>query len=606
MIPHSFIDSLLERIDIVDVVDSVVPLKKKGKDYSACCPFHQEKSPSFYVSSDKQLYYCFGCGAGGNVVSFVKDYQHLDFVESIEFLAARLHIDVPRETNKRDQEQHARYQALYGLLDRINQHFQQQLADAPQPLAYIKKRGLDANTCQRFGIGFAPAGRNKLQLALGDSPALEQQLITTGMLGTDTDSGRHYDRFRNRVMFPIRDRRGRVLGFGGRVLDDSKPKYLNSPETPLFHKGRELYGLYEALQANRQLSQLLVVEGYMDVVALAQQGINYGVATLGTACTPEHIGLLFKQVDQVIFCFDGDPAGRKAAWRALESTLPQMEGGRSASFLFLPDGEDPDSLVQKEGQVAFELRLKQDSQELAAFFFQHLADNLPLDTINGRNQLSERAGQYLARLPLGNFRKMLESQLAQKIGIRIEDLQLPAHEAAPAPPLEPTAAPAIPQHLPSPQPLAQERVNDTRSKRGQNVEQLAQRAIRLLLQAPALAVKNELPESPEHAEDPDLLLLLSLLDTFRQHPKASPCLPLGQWQGTSAGERLQAIGALELPISEIEQELSDTLNALREMSDRRQLDQHKLQLSQVDFRNLDKNKAKALLAPLYRLKLDKH
>ncbi len=613
MIPHSFIDSLLERIDIVDVVDSVVPLKKKGKDYSACCPFHQEKSPSFYVSADKQLYYCFGCGAGGNVVSFIKEYHHLDFVEAIEFLAQRLHIDVPRETSAREQAQHARYQALNDLLAQISQYYQKQLGAHTQALNYLQQRGLEASTCQRFGIGYAPPGWDNLLQALehNDSPALAQQLTTAGMRLHNPEQNREYDRFRNRIMFPIRDRRGRVLGFGGRVLDDSKPKYLNSPETPLFHKGRELYGLYEALQSNRQLDRLLVVEGYMDVVALAQQGVNYAVATLGTACTPEHVQLLFKQVSQVTFCFDGDAAGRKAAWRALEATLPQMEGGRSASFLFLPDGEDPDSLIRQEGRTAFETRLKEDAQELAAFFFGHLAEGLALDTINGRNQLSERAGQYLAPLPAGNFRKMLEAQLAEQIGIRIEDLQLPeprperqhsldARPQTPSPRPEPTGTPtpqATSEHPPK---------RERSSNRTQNVEQLAQRAIRLLLQAPALASRCAPLDSVEHEQDPDLLLLHSLLQTFRAQPTASACLPLGQWYGTAAGARLQAIGELELPIAEIEPEFLDTLGALRKLAAERRLEQHRQQIGAIDYRNLDKTQARALLDTLYELKLKKH
>jgi len=373
-IPQHFIDDLLTRIDIVEVIDHRVPLKKAGHEYKACCPFHGEKTPSFTVSQVKQFYHCFGCGEHGNAISFLMDYEHMDFVEAIEALAHGAGIEVPREAGT-DQAPQSSNQAAYDLLEQTAQYYQQQLrdhAEAQRAVDYLKERGLTGEVAARFGIGFAPPGWDNLTRALGNDKKIQQELLNTGLVIERNDSSGIYDRFRDRIQFPIHDRRGRTIGFGGRVINkDDTPKYLNSPETPVFHKGRELYGLYEARKAMRKLVRILVVEGYMDVVALAQFDINYAVATLGTATTHDHLETLFRTVPEIIFCFDGDRAGRQAAWRALENTLPVLRDGRAARFLFLPDGEDPDSQVRKTGKTGFEAAMDQ-ATHLSDFFFDQL------------------------------------------------------------------------------------------------------------------------------------------------------------------------------------------------------------------------------------------
>ncbi len=387
-IPRSFINDLLARTDIIDLVDAKVPLKKQGKNHHACCPFHNEKTPSFTVNGERQFYYCFGCGAHGNAIDFLMNYDKLDFVEAIEELSALHGLDVPYEkgTGSSQIELHQR-QNLYQLMEKINQFYCAALShpSANKAKDYLSQRGLSTEIIEHFSIGFAPAGWDNLLKKFAVNPESRKQLDDAGMLVTN-DNGRVYDRFRERVMFPIRDRRGRVIAFGGRVLGDALPKYLNSPETDIFHKGRQLFGLYEATQNSNELSKLLVVEGYMDVVALAQYDIRYAVASLGTSTTSEHIQLLYRSTDTVICCYDGDRAGREAAWRALETALPYLTDGRQLRFMFLPDGEDPDSLVRKEGKDAFEQRMK-DAQTLSAFLFDSLVPQVDLKTQEGKQNL---------------------------------------------------------------------------------------------------------------------------------------------------------------------------------------------------------------------------
>ena len=368
-IPQHFIDELVARTDIVEVIGSRVPLKRAGRDYKACCPFHDEKTPSFTVSVEKQFYHCFGCGVHGTSLGFLMAYDHLGFVEAIEDLAARAGLDVPREGGVDPASRP--HEELYVALERAALYFRQSLTTAANAREYLVQRGLTAETIAKFGIGYAPARWDALLSRYGDNDAERQNLLRAGLIverSRETDqrtaaTGGHYDRFRDRVMFPIRDTRGRVIAFGGRVLDSSEPKYLNSPETELFHKGRELYALFECRQATRTLSRLLVVEGYMDVVSLHQAGITYAVATLGTATTPDHLQRIFRLVGEVVFCFDGDRAGRAAAWRALENAVSEVKQGRQIRFMFLPDGHDPDSLVGEEGREAFEARQPQLADE---------------------------------------------------------------------------------------------------------------------------------------------------------------------------------------------------------------------------------------------------
>ncbi len=423
-IPRVFINDLLARTDIVDLIDARVKLKKQGKNYHACCPFHNEKTPSFTVSGEKQFYYCFGCGAKGNAIDFLMNHDRLDFVESVEELATQHGLEVPYEAGNgpSPMERHQR-QSLYQLLEGLDGFYQQSLRNPQATSAqnYLATRGLSQQVIDHFAIGFAPAGWDNVLKRFGQQKEDRESLMEAGML-VSNDSGRTYDRFRDRVMFPIRDKRGRVIGFGGRVLGNDTPKYLNSPETPIFHKGRQLYGLYEAQKNHPQPARLLVVEGYMDVVALAQFGIDYAVASLGTSTTAEHVQLLFRSTDTVICCYDGDRAGREAAWRTLETALPYMNDGRQLRFMFLPDGEDPDTLVRKEGKEAFEARMEQ-ALPLSTFLFDSLMPQVDLSTRDGKTKLATLALPLISQIPGETLRIYMRQNLGNKLGI-LDDNQL--------------------------------------------------------------------------------------------------------------------------------------------------------------------------------------
>ncbi|MDC9594980.1 DNA primase [Xenorhabdus sp. IM139775] len=416
-IPRAFINDLLARTDIIDLIDVRVPLKKKGKNHQACCPFHNEKTPSFTVNGDKQFYHCFGCGAHGNAIDFLMNYDRLDFVESIEELATMHGLEVPYEAGSGGGqiERHQR-QNLYQLMDKLNSFYQHSLntPGAQSARQYLTQRGLSEEIIQRFAIGFAPNGWDNVLTKFARNAEEQKQLNDAGMLVTN-DQGQTYDRFRGRVMFPIRDRRGRVIAFGGRVLGDALPKYLNSPETDIFHKGRQLYGLYEAQQNHKSLTRLLVVEGYMDVVALAQFGIGYAVASLGTSTTAEHVQLLFRTTDNVICCYDGDRAGRDAAWRTLETALPYLNDGRQLRFMFLPDGEDPDSLIRKEGREVFEQRMEK-ALTLSAFLFESLLPQVDLSNPEGTTKLSSLAMPLISKIPGETLRLYLLRELGNLLG----------------------------------------------------------------------------------------------------------------------------------------------------------------------------------------------
>lgn len=418
-IPRSFIDDLVARTDIVELINSRVKLKKAGRDYQACCPFHHEKSPSFTVSQTKQFYHCFGCGVHGNAISFLMEYDKLEFVEAIEELASLHGLEVPRENViQRDGLPRASLKTrrnLYELLDNVAQFYQYQFNQDHSSQAYMQQRGLSAEIIQRFEIGFAPNAMDSVLRKFGINQEEIQKLLDTGMLSKN-DSGRVYDRFRNRVMFPIRDKRGRVIAFGGRVMGDEKPKYLNSPESATYHKGNELYGLFQALQHNENPEFLFVVEGYMDVVALAQYGVNNAVASLGTATTSEQIQQMFRCTEQIICCYDGDRAGREAAWRAFENALPHLHDGRQLKFIFLPDGEDPDSFIRQQGKVGFEQYLS-NAQPLSDFMFNSLLQEVDLSTKEGQSKLATLAVPLIKRIPGQMLRVYLRNILGQKLGI---------------------------------------------------------------------------------------------------------------------------------------------------------------------------------------------
>jgi DNA primase len=512
-IPQSFIDELLARIDIVDVIDSRVPLKKAGREYKACCPFHGEKTPSFTVSQVKQFYHCFGCGQHGTAITFLMDYEHMEFVEAIEELAQRAGLEVPREAGIAGNQGSAN--PLYELLERVSGWYQEQLRNHPQAgvaVEYLKRRGLTGDTAARFRIGYAPPGWEQLATAMGGGEKTRHMLAELGLTIQRDDGKSAYDRFRERVMFPIHDRRGRTIGFGGRVLDNGTPKYMNSPESALFHKGRELYGLFEARRAVRKLERILVVEGYMDVVMLAQFDIQYAVATLGTSTTPEHLETLFRTVPEVVFCFDGDRAGRDAAWRALENTLPVLHDGREARFLFLPDGEDPDSLVQKIGKPAFE-ELIQNATHLSDFFFERLSSSLDIGSIDGRARLVNLARPSLARMPEGVFRQLMTERLAELARTSVASIasrqDTPAATAGnPGPATRSTPRPAA-------APAGKSPVRD---------------AISMLLYQPSLAQKiGDLPFQ-EPVDVPGVALLQELLELLQHQPLASTGAILEHWR----------------------------------------------------------------------------
>ena len=422
LIPRQFIDDLLARADIVELIDSRVPLKKAGKNYQACCPFHTEKSPSFSVSPDKQFYHCFGCGEHGNAISFLMEFDRLEFPDAVEELASHYGMDVPKEQNnltpaqqKKQQQAYLQKQDDYELMGNISRFFQHQLkvaSDKNTAIDYLKGRGLSGQIVKQFGIGYISDTWDGMMNQFAKNPQITQQLVDLGM-AIQGEKSRPYDRFRGRIMFPIHDKRGRVIGFGGRVLADGTPKYLNSPETRIYHKGQELYGLYEAKQANKQLSRLVVVEGYMDVVALAQHGVSYAVASLGTSTTEEQLQTMFRTVKEVICCYDGDRAGRDAAWRAMENALPLIQDGFSLKFVFLPDGEDPDSLIREQGKEAFE-QILDTAKPLSQFLFDNLSAQVDMSNLEGKTKVIDLFQPYLDKLPASTLKDSILTELANK------------------------------------------------------------------------------------------------------------------------------------------------------------------------------------------------
>jgi DNA primase len=429
-IPQHFIDELLARVDIVDVIDARVTLKKAGSNHMACCPFHNEKTPSFSVSQPKQFFHCFGCGASGSAIGFLMDYENMHFVDAVEMLAESIGMSVPRD--EQAARRHDDSKPLYAVMEEVNNVYRRALRDAPEAIDYLKRRGLDGDIAKRFGIGWTPSDRDALQKQF---PSSIDALIKCGILTTGSDGTRApYPRFRERVMFPIRDRRGRTIGFGGRVLDNSEPKYLNSPETPIFHKGSEVYGLFEARRAAQDANFVIVVEGYMDVVALAQAGIDNAVATLGTAANRQHSEMLFRTVPNIVFCFDGDRAGKQAAWRALQASLPLLEDGRDAHFLFLPDGEDPDSYVKEHGKTGFD-ELLNTRIPIIDQLYAHLAADVDMNSVGGKAQLAERAKPLVNTIPRGVYKQLALQRLESLIGLSLGS----ARAGAPAKPVTRTA-----------------------------------------------------------------------------------------------------------------------------------------------------------------------
>ena len=531
-IPRSFIDDLLARLDIVDIVDARVKLKKKGKNYGACCPFHNEKTPSFSVSQEKQFYHCFGCGVHGNAIDFIMEFERLDFVEAIEELASFLGLDVPREQRSGEISTAPRANSeqkrnLYDLMGGISNFYRSQLKiSANKPaIDYLKNRGLSGEIVQKFGIGYVADEWDLVRKNFGQQKEAQDMLVTGGML-IENDKGNRYDRFRGRVMFPIRDRRGRVIGFGGRVLEDGTPKYLNSPETPIFHKGKELYGLYEVLQAYREPPQILVVEGYMDVVALAQYGVDYSVASLGTSTTGDHVQMLFRQTSTVVCCYDGDRAGKEAAWRALENALEYLKTGNTLKFLFLPDGEDPDSYIREHGKAAFE-QLVHNATPLSAYLFDNLIEihKLNLGTTEGKSALRAHASALINKIPDSYFQELLEKLLDERTGFDNQLRRARVHT----------------QNT-TPQPHKELKRTPMRE------------VIALLIQNPSYADMVPDLSSVKGLQLPGLSLFVEVLDICQVNPHISTGQLLENWRESKHEALLSRLASWEIPLVEDNQE----------------------------------------------------
>ena len=558
-IPQHFIDALIARTDIVELIGTRVPLKKSGREYKACCPFHAEKTPSFWVSPDKQFYHCFGCGKHGTVLGFLMDHDHMAFPEAVEELATRLGLEVPHEGGAERSAARAD-EPLYELMSEVARYYREQLAREPRARDYLAKRGLTAETLERFTIGYAPNSWNELLRRFGAGDAERQRLAAAGLIiererGSSRESERYYDRFRDRVMFPIRDARGRVIAFGGRIIDAGEPKYLNSPETPLFHKGRELYGLFEARRARRNLERLVVVEGYMDAVSLHQSGIDYAVATLGTATTAEHFRRIFRLVPTVVFAFDGDRAGRAAAWRALQQALPEAREGREIRFLFLPHGHDPDTLVAAEGGEAFEQRFAA-AVPLSEYLVRELSEQTELGSADGRARFAEHARPLFARVPEGVYRELLLERLAQVVGLtpaRLEALWSGAKSDAPSTSSPPPAR----------------RSAAARPARGAGRGSLVRQAIIRLLHYPAIALEVTAGERAglDASEEPGVPLLRELLDDLRKQPAQIAAQVIQRWMGHKEGETLQKLLAREEVITGAAAATEELRAALMKLAD---------------------------------------
>ncbi|EHV9684707.1 DNA primase [Vibrio parahaemolyticus] len=534
-IPRSFIDDLLARLDIVDIIDARVKLKKKGKNYGACCPFHNEKTPSFSVSQEKQFYHCFGCGAHGNAIDFMMEFERLEFVEAIEELASYLGLDVPREQrsggggqfNSGPQASSSEKRSLYDLMGSIAQFYRNQLKQPSSKVAieYLKDRGLSGEIVQKFGIGYVADEWDLVRKNFGQNKDNQDMLVTGGML-IENDKGNRYDRFRGRIMFPIRDRRGRVIGFGGRVLGEGTPKYLNSPETPIFHKGKELYGLYEVLQAHREPAQILVVEGYMDVVALAQYGVDYSVASLGTSTTGDHIQMLFRQTNTVVCCYDGDRAGKEAAWRALENALQFLKTGNTLKFLFLPDGEDPDSYVRKYGKAAFEQQIEQ-ATPLSSYLFDNLIElhQINLGNNEGKSALRAYASALIDKIPDPYFQELLEKLLDERTGFD-NRLRQP-----------------------------RKKISETRPQPHKEIKRTPMReVIALLIQNPSYAQMVPDLSSVRDLSIPGLSLFADVLDKCQAHPHINTGQLLEHWRNNQNEALLSRLASWDIPLDEDNQE----------------------------------------------------
>ena len=580
MIAPEFIDELLARTDIVEVVQSRVVLKKTGQNYTGLCPFHKEKSPSFSVSQDKQFYYCFGCQASGSALKFLMEFERLEFLAAIEMLAGNAGMQVPQTSSQGSPERNERRKSIYNILEQSAHFYQAQLkqnSHKAQAIDYLKARGVSGEIARDFGLGYAPPGWDNLYKDQAKTNLEHDLLIESGMVVNNKDEDKTYDRFRDRIMFPIRDIRGRVIAFGGRILGEGQPKYLNSPETPVFHKGRELYGLFEARKRTQKLTQLLVVEGYMDVVALAQNNINYAVATLGTATSGEHLERMFRLVSRLVFCFDGDNAGRNAAWKALAVALPLMRDGRSARFLFLPDGEDPDSLVRKEGKDKFEWRLDQ-AQPLPDFFFNKLQADIDIKSLDGKAHLSNLAMPMINEIPSGVFKQLMIEQLSILTGLAADKLvAASASVAARYVPSAPKSKPTMSEPAPPgaqdtfQQGMSRQDLTSPANNSRENIEfaKLVNMAIAMLLRQPELSQQFDEKAYSRLEAGPGSELLLELIHAIVAREITSPVMLLATWQDRPEFDYLRDLIEQEqlLDVSELPEEFTGVINTLLRLTD---------------------------------------
>ena len=525
-IPQSFIDDIITRTDIVELIDGFVSLKKKGKEYMACCPFHDEKTASFTVSPEKQFYHCFGCGAHGTALGFLMEYERLDFIEAVETLAQQLGLDVPRDTTPEIKDD---FQECYILLEQANTYYKKMLRDHQRAIDYLKSRGVSGEVAAKFDLGYSPKGFHNL-LNQFKNAATEEQLIKIGLI-KQNEKGKKYDRFRNRIMFPIKDRRGRVIGFGGRALADEIPKYLNTPETPIFHKSDTLYGLYDARKNKETSESIIVVEGYMDVVALAQNQIFNVVATLGTATTTQHIQQLYRYTQEVIFCFDGDRAGRDAAWRAAQQTIPLFKDGLEAKFLFLPQGEDPDSLIRQRGKNLFSQYIK-DSQTLSTFIFDKLSESIDIRTPAGKAKLAQLAKPLLSKFPNGVYKKLIFEELEKIVGAPIH------YEVASA-----------------------KKHKYKASKTLSNKVTPVRLAIAALLHDPSLVTEIDSTKEFEHSDIPGMTLLNKIIDIWKSDPDLSQAALIERFRGKPEEEQIKKLLAWKSPeLESPKQALTDAMD----------------------------------------------
>lgn len=588
-IPEAFIDEVISRADIVELIHSQVTLKKSGKNYVACCPFHNEKTPSFTVSRDKQFYYCFGCGASGNAVSFLMEYGRLSFIESVQSLAHSAGLEVPLE--ERSAAENQQFKQLTGALEQAQRFFSQQLLTqnpaSKKARQYLRDRGLNNEVIELFKLGYAPPGWDNLiqHLSLKNSP----QIGTLSGLTVENDKQRHYDRFRDRIMFPISDPRGRTIAFGGRVMGDDKPKYLNSPETPLFHKQEVLYGLHEHLNdkltpRNEKANKFLIVEGYLDVIALFQHQVRFAVATLGTATSRSHLERLFRHAPEIIFCFDGDKAGRKAAERALTIALPTLHAGREVKFLFLPEGEDPDTLIRKEGSELFLNRVS-NATPLSEHLFEELENQVNLQTVDGKAKLAALAKPHLDEIPEGIYKELMLTQLAKLAGLPVETL-VRTLESQPKQSRKTNASSSPDKALQAPFRSNQSETghtntgssnapppSNTSGQRAQPPQErdrsylLVEKTIRPLLQSPEKAQQIVIPEEFKQVDSKSVQFLIGTLEFLKKNPSSNTASLIGHWHGTEMGEQIARMAAKEFLLNheQVETEIQDAILQLQRL-----------------------------------------